>query len=152
MGNKRICPVCGNEIDMTDRVCPWCETEIKAAKSERRKKEFLRKVNIKIGLPAIETARSRLISALYGAKADGVTVLKIVHGWGSSGSGGDIRFMVREYLEREKYGPLFKEYILGEDFSSNSAAALKIVERYTVLKKDADWKRKNKGITLVILR
>ncbi len=145
------CPVCGNEIVPGNRVCPWCNSALNLSRSERKAKETLRCKNIKSDLPESKTALNRLITALYGAKADGVRVLKIVHGYGSTGKGGEIRHVVREYLEKQKYSSLIKFYVPGEEFCSGFQTGRKIIQQFPALQKDHDWNRYNKGITLIVI-
>ncbi len=145
------CPVCGNEIETGSQTCPWCESSIKRSRSTAKAAEKIRCKNIKSDLPTTETALNRLVRYLYGAKADGVRVLKIVHGYGSSGKGGDIKYIVREYLENQKYSPLFKYYVPGEEFCHDYDNGRKIVQQFPALQKDNDWNKYNKGITLIVL-
>lgn len=145
------CPVCGNQIPAGSSYCPFCETKIRRIFPGRKAGSILRTVNIKDDMPDSETALFRLRSALHGARADGVKVLKIVHGYGSSGRGGELRHTVREYLSGQKYAQQFKSYISGEEFSGGYTQARALCARYPSLKKDHDYKHPNKGITLIVI-
>ncbi|MCF7859105.1 MAG: hypothetical protein K9N07_07265 [Candidatus Cloacimonetes bacterium] len=153
MENKVIiCQVCGNEVPLGAAICPWCENAVKKSRLKNVKGEKFRTVDIKSDQPDIETARSRLSAVLFKAKADRVKVLKIIHGYGSSGKGGDICYMVREYLEAQKYSQVFQYYVKGEEFSSGYQEGLLIAGDFPKLRSDSDWGNRNKGITLVVMR
>ena len=85
------------------------------------------------------------------ASAFGVTAIKIIHGFGSSGKGGSIRTEARKYLDRQKARGQIKYFIIGEDFSifdETTRNAFKICDE---LRRDRDLERHNNGITIVIL-
>ncbi|MCF7913330.1 MAG: Smr/MutS family protein [Candidatus Cloacimonetes bacterium] len=145
------CPVCGNELETGCQVCPWCESPLKAVRRSAAAKEKIRCRNIKSDQPTIELALSRLQKQLYGAKADGVRILKIVHGYGSSGKGGDIRYAVRELLQGLRYTALINCYIPGEQFGGNYEEARRVAGQFPVLKRDSDWNKGNQGITIILL-
>ena len=60
----------------------------------------IKTVVIKEGMPAVEQARARLQSELSIARRDGFKVLKLVHGYGSSGVGGDLRIALQSTLRQ----------------------------------------------------
>ena len=47
-------------------------------------------INLEAGFPSVDDARRRLVSEMQSARARGVRVIKVVHGWGSSGEGGTL--------------------------------------------------------------
>ena len=53
-------------------------------------KALLREVNLEAGKPLVDQAIKRLTFELSHSRALGCTVLKIIHGYGSSGTGGRI--------------------------------------------------------------
>lgn len=59
-------------------------------------------VNLEAGMPTVDVARTHLNMALRSAKANRVKVLKLIHGYGSSGRGGAIRADVLAQLARKK--------------------------------------------------
>ena len=48
----------------------------------------LREVNMELGKPIVEKAIGRLTFEIHHSRKMGVSVLKIIHGYGSSGTGG----------------------------------------------------------------
>src|SRR5271165_971286 len=60
----------------------------------------IRTVIVKEGMPSVEQARARLQTELLSARQSGVRVLKLVHGYGSSGIGGDLRISLQSTLSQ----------------------------------------------------
>jgi len=108
-------------------------------------------VNLEAGMPTVATALAQLSQSLRTAKANGAHVVKLIHGYGSSGKGGSIRSAARRELEERKRRGQIVSYIPGEDFSPFSEDARQAVYRCPELAKDRDYSRTNHGITIVIL-
>jgi len=109
-------------------------------------------VNIKDGMPTVDVALARLEAALrpYGKTSK---LIKIVHGYGSTGVGGKIRTAVRQRLKSKKVAGNIKDFIPGEAFSMFDPATQKALALYhKELTGDRDYNRSNDGITVVILK
>jgi len=102
-------------------------------------------------MPTVDDAIRRITYNIKNAGAFGVTVIKIIHGYGSTGKGGGIRTEARKYLERQKKNGQIKDYITGETFSIFDEATRKAFQICDELRRDSDLERHNNGITLVIL-
>jgi len=112
---------------------------------------ILREVNIKSDLPIVDDAIKRITYNIMNASARGVSAIKFIHGYGSSGKGGSIRTEARKYLDRQIARGQIKGYIKGEDFSifdENTRTAFAVCDD---LRRDSDLERHNNGITIVIL-
>ena len=107
-------------------------------------------VNIEQGFPTAEMAKNRLSGELRIAKAQGAKALKIIHGYGSSGTGGAIKRTCHSFLDEKKRAGFIKNYIKGEDFTSFNSATRTLVLQYPPLTKDIDYQRQNDGITVII--
>lgn len=108
-------------------------------------------VNLEAGMPTVATAKNILSQSLRSAGAGGNHLVKLIHGYGSSGKGGAIRSAVRRELsERKRLGQI-KAYIPGEEFSPFNEDARNALSRYPELAKDRDYSRQNHGITIVVL-
>mgnify|MGYP002514787730 CR=1 FL=1 len=81
-------------------------------------------VNLEAGHPTVEMARTHLNMAIRSAKANGTRVLKLIHGYGSSGKGGSIRSDVQAQLRRKKQG---------SSFSGSADTPLCVTTQYTVI-------------------
>ena len=107
--------------------------------------------NLEAGFPSVEDARRRLIIEMQSAQAHGVRVIKVIHGWGSSGEGGKLGPAIRKSLRlRVKEGKA--SFVLpGDRFSSDTNEGRDFVQRHPALRQDRDYNRANLGITLVEL-
>ena len=112
---------------------------------------FLKEVDIKSDRPTVDDAIRRTTYNIKNARAFGVSAIKLIHGYGSTGKGGAIRVEVRRYLERQKRGGFIKDYVPGEDFSIFSEATRKAFLVCGDLRRDSDIERHNNGITIVVL-
>ncbi len=77
----------------------------------------LRQVNLEQGLPTVEQALRRLDSELITSKRLGYAVVKLIHGYGSSGRGGKIRVAVRRELSARQARGQIVRFVPGEKFS-----------------------------------
>lgn len=111
----------------------------------------LREVNLERGMPYVDQAIKRLTFELYHSRAQGCTALKIIHGYGSSGTGGRIRVEARAYLGRLKRRGEIRDFIPGEDFSIFNSATLAAFGRCGELRRDRDLERHNNGVTIIVL-
>lgn len=116
-------------------------------KSSRR----LKTVNLKHDLPGVEEALSRLDREIAIARQQGAALLKIVHGWGSSGAGGDIRIAVQARLREMSEAGQIHGCIFGEDWSKSDETTWRLLQACAELKQDNDLGRGNRGITVVVL-
>jgi len=48
-------------------------------------------LNLKAGMPTVDQAKRRLLESLYAPRGASGPVVKVIHGYGSSGKGGAIR-------------------------------------------------------------
>ncbi len=112
----------------------------------------LREINLELGMPLVDAAMRRLTYELNTSKSGSVAVLKIIHGYGSSGTGGKIRVEARAYLARLKRKGQIKDYIPGEEFSIFSEATRAAFLKCDELRKDRDLERHNNGVTFILLR
>ena len=111
----------------------------------------IRTFNVEAGLPTLDEARRLVIEEIRRARREGVKVLKVIHGWGSSGEGGKLGPAIRKSLRlRVKEGKA--TFVLpGERFSSDTNEGREFVQRHPALRNDRDFNRANPGITLVEL-
>jgi hypothetical protein len=108
-------------------------------------------LKLESGHSDLNTARHRLLAEMEAARKQGVRVLKIIHGWGSSGAGGTLAVGIRKSLrQRIKEGKVLA-LIAGERFSSDSNEGRERVQRHPQLRRDRDFNRANLGITIVEL-
>ena len=108
-------------------------------------------VNIKSGMPTVDESIRRITYYIKNSGASGVSAIKFVHGYGSSGKGGAIRTEARKNLANQKKRRQIKDYIPGEDFSIFDEATRKAFLFCDDLRRDSDIERHNNGVTIVVL-
>jgi len=102
-------------------------------------------------MPQVHEALQRLDRELALARQGKAKLLKLVHGYGSSGEGGDIRIGVqRRLLEMIQNGQI-RGCIFGENWSKSDEAAWKLLQAHAEIKSDPDLGRRNQGITIVLI-
>ena len=111
----------------------------------------MKTVNLKSDMPSVPQALLRLDRELNLARQQGLGLLKIVHGYGSSGLGGDIRIAVQGRLAELARTGQIRAAIYGEDWSTSDERTWAILKAKPDLKKDPDLGRKNQGITILVL-
>lgn len=79
------------------------------------------------------------------------TLLKLIHGYGSTGAGGDIRIAVQKRLIEMAQSGQIRGCIFGEDWSKSDETTWKLLQSNRDLKNDPDLGRNNRGITVVII-
>ena len=102
-------------------------------------------------MPLVEHALKRMHFQLDTHRKTGVTVIKLIHGYGSSGIGGKIRVAVRQELAAMKAAGKIRDYVIGEEFSIFSPATRSMLVACRELRADRDLERHNNGITVVWL-
>jgi len=108
-------------------------------------------INLEQGFPTRDQACERLETALVRARKNGVRVVKIIHGYGSTGAGGVLRYAVRNFLRQRKDRGEITLFVNGESWSSFDARSKDLLAKCPELVLDSDLGRANKGITLVLL-
>jgi hypothetical protein len=106
-------------------------------------------VNMEYGLPTADEARKRLVTELDLARRKGVKVLKLIHGYGSSGRGGKLRTALRSVLRKREQQGTVGRIIEGEVWSIFDEASRGLLDHYPDLRGDRDLEKGNAGITLV---
>jgi hypothetical protein len=111
----------------------------------------MKTVNLKEGMPVVRQALMQMEHELAAARADGCDFVKLIHGYGSGGEGGEIRIAVQKrLLEMGERGEI-RSVIFGENWAKSDARAWKIVSARKELKQDRDLGKGNRGITIVEL-
>ncbi|MGW8195525.1 MAG: hypothetical protein ACWGOX_14805 [Desulforhopalus sp.] len=94
---------------------------------------------------------NRMIGIIEEAGRSDVSVVTLIHGYGSSGKGGVIRSECRKVLDYMKSRGQICDYIKGEEFTQRSSKVKVLLQRYPQLRFDENLNKKNRGITQVIL-
>ena len=145
------CHVCGNEIEPDLLKCPFCEVPQKRQTVRPGVVYRHKKVNLELGRPFVEDAIEKLRANVEIARHEGVCVLTVIHGYGSSGKGGKIRVESRKMLDFMMESGEIQSYILGEEFNRKDASVKIALRRFPQLSKHPSINRRNPGITIVVL-
>ena len=90
-----------------------------------------------------------MLRELEVARHSGLKGVKMIHGYGSSGAGGDIRLSIGRTLQEMKRRGELSYVIYGEEWSISHGEAWALLKLFPLLKKDPDLGRNNRGITVV---
>jgi DNA-nicking Smr family endonuclease len=111
----------------------------------------IKTVILKEGMPSVEQARARMSDEIHAARQAGIKVLKIVHGYGSTGAGGDLRIALQSTLRQMAAKKEIRDCIYGENWRKGDERTWELLKQMPELKSDSDLGRGNKGTTIVLL-
>ncbi len=122
--------------------------------SEKDRMKNMRKnkiveLNIEYGNPDVPTAITRMKNGLMTYKKLGKKAVIVIHGYGSSGTGGSIRSAARSSLGENSMRGIVREYVPGEQWLSKKKSIIGICSSITEYEQSISG---NPGVTLVILR
>lgn len=112
----------------------------------------VRTFNVEAGLPALDEARRLVIEEIKRAKREGARVLKVIHGYGSSGKGGALCVGLRKSFGLRKKEGVIRDFVAGEDFTIFNGTVLALLEAVPELRADPDLSATNEGITVLWLK
>jgi hypothetical protein len=110
----------------------------------------IKTVNLKAGMPTVLEALQHLDRELGQTRQSGGAVIKLIHGYGSSGAGGEIRIAVQRRLTEMAGRGEIRGCIFGEDWAKSDGRAWALISSRPELKRDPDLGRRNLGITIVV--
>ena len=108
-------------------------------------------INLEAGMPLVHEALARLEGELTLARQQRDAIVKLIHGYGSTGKGGDIRIAVQKRLRELQDQGAIRACIFGEDWSTSNAESWALLKRHPALKSDPHLGKQNRGITIVVL-
>lgn len=109
----------------------------------------VKQINLEHGLPTVEEAVRRMKNELSTAKMSGFKAVILIHGYGSSGTGGTIKPAVCKNLTHPGLVGIVKDWVAGENWFSKKAVFLAYCP---TLKEHAKHIDGNPGITVVLLK
>ena len=140
------CPECGGERQVMG-VCRLCGS-IETPESITETLIF----DLELGAPLVEEAISKFEQYLGVASNAGFKTMLVIHGYGSSGKGGEIRKTLRDNLEHSFYSDRVIDYYLGEDLKEGNESYTQLLKRRPSLQKQkTQFKNSNAGVTLLLL-
>jgi hypothetical protein len=111
----------------------------------------IKTINLKSDMPSVPEALRRLDREIALARQEKHSLLKVIHGYGSTGAGGDIRIAVQRRLHDLAEAGQVRDCIFGENWSKTDDATWRLLQAQSDLKSDLDLGRRNQGITVVLL-
>ncbi|NJD11356.1 MAG: hypothetical protein FIB01_13270 [Gemmatimonadetes bacterium] len=153
----KTCDVCGNDIPVAARRCPFCESLQSASGSAARSgasgtaRGVVSTLYLKQDLPTVAEAVRQLVLSLTGLRGTRTRVVKVVHGYGSTGKGGALAPAVRRELRALLAKGWIRGFVPGEEYSEFGAGGRALLERYPSLRGSFRSDRENPGITMVEL-
>jgi len=144
----KICDTCGNEIPNTLSICPYCKST--QSKTELPPK-YIVTVNLEDGMPLAQDALKKLDAEIRYNSRMGVKAIRLIHGWGSSGTGGKIRELVIKRLRAKKQKGTIKHYYCCESCINNIDKFQELISIYPELSQYFERDKNNKGVTYIIL-
>jgi hypothetical protein len=116
-----------------------------------RKPAQIKVVNLEEGMPTVQQARLRLEYELESAQREGYKTIKLIHGYGSTGTGGALRMELQKELVKAAGHGRIRAVIFGENWRKSDETTWELLKRFPEWKKDVDLGKGNKGISVVIL-
>jgi hypothetical protein len=108
-------------------------------------------IDLKSDRPLVQEALQRMEQELARARKENATLVKLIHGYGSTGVGGDICIAVQKRLMESTQSGAIRGCIFGENWSRSDETTWRILQSHPEMKSDRDLGRRNRGISIVIL-
>ena len=111
----------------------------------------IKELNIKQDMPPADVAVANMeieIEALTGSE---VGAIKVIHGYGSHGTGGEIRLLARDRLRELKRQGKILDFVEGERWGKQAMEKFNVVVEYPEFILKSDMQSFNSGITIVFL-
>ena len=109
----------------------------------------VKEVNLEYGRPLAEDAIRNMVNQLGTCKRQGYKAVILVHGYGSSGTGGAIKAAVRSKLRETSLSGVVRTYCGGEHWVDKKKELLSLCSSLSDYKRRIDG---NRGVTVVILK
>ena len=151
-GRLRGMPGRGGGILWANAVANLRQDWYTVGKGGRLMKAITRELNLELGRPTADEALRRLEAELEAARHMNTPLLKLIHGYGSSGKGGRIRTASRKYLLAQQEKGRIAAVVPGERFTIFDETTRRALQQYPHLRQDRDLERENMGVTFVFMR
>ncbi|HHX86945.1 MAG TPA: hypothetical protein GX693_02060 [Firmicutes bacterium] len=147
----KTCSICGNDIPERSTRCRYCSSSQPLGARSPVRRKYIYTVNLEVGFPSVVEGLTKLETELLRAEHSGVHLIRVIHGWGSGGVGGKLKEACRVFLRQKVAARQIKSYLPGEDYSRESPAGRRLINRYPKLRGSERSDRYNQGITFVEL-
>ena len=106
--------------------------------------------NVKEDKPTVELALANIEIEIERCRSEGVLVLKVIHGYGSHGTGGEIKRNLERWLVVKKKQGFIKDFVKGTEWPT-SPKAEKIKKYCPDVLGDMELYFINPGYTLIVI-
>lgn len=120
--------------------------------TKRSQKMDYKQLNLKEDSPTVEQALAMFEIELERCKLEGVKVIKVLHGYGSHGKGGDICRNLRALCFKLKKEKKIKDFLLGNEWDLANQKCFDVVTNLKNYHDDNDLGTNNPGITFIVLK
>jgi len=150
MSSQKICRLCGNPRPVLSDECPFCNDTSPVITDTGG--WSVHTINLENKLPTVDMALERFHNLLEKLQGKGFRAVKVIHGHGSSGTGGKIRQAFRQAMDDGLWGEAIREVYYGEALKPHLIEYKKLIERFPSIKLNISRDMQgNPGITLLIL-
>ena len=111
---------------------------------------MLKEINLK-EVSHVDSSVAIVKMEIERAYREGVSVLKLVHGYGSHGQGGETLKAVRRELMLLKKRGAIKNFFNGDKWNLFESETIEILNRDKTIVGDRDLNHNNPGITIVVI-
>ncbi len=109
----------------------------------------IKEINLERGNPTVDVALRNLVNELSTAKMAGYKAAILIHGYGSTGSGGAIRSAVKIKLKEPMFAGMIRNCIGGENWAEKKK---EFIEGCSQLRDFNNYIEGNRGITVVLFK
>ena len=107
-------------------------------------------INLKENQPTVDQALAILEIEIEIARREGIVAMKIIHGYGSHGVGGEIKRALKIWLPRAKHKGFISDFVKGEQWLASETAE-KIKRLCPEVIGDPELFYSNSGITILLI-
>ena len=109
----------------------------------------VKEINLERGSPTVEIAVRNMVNELLTAKRAGFRAVVLIHGYGSSGTGGVIKPAVKAKLRDRSLSGIIRDFAGGEEWLNRKR---EFVEACAQLEDFSAYIDGNRGLTVVLLK
>jgi len=142
-----LCLQCGNPVSSDESVCPYCG----GYEREVAEKSPVRSIDVGHANMTSSEARRVVQDQVDTLISLGGGALFVVHGYGSSGPGGEIREAVRSECQNLQRRCRIRMWITGEKLSGDTVAGRRFRGVYPDIISNPHWNKGNEGLTAVLV-
>ena len=107
--------------------------------------------NVKENFPSVVEALGLIEIEIEKCKKEGVKVLKIIHGYGSNGIGGNISIALKQKVKNWKKTGLITDFLFGNEWNAYNQKARDVLFKHPSIPFDKDFNHSNMGMTILVL-